>query len=93
MEINGKGKFRARKVNVSAVCFLLSIFAYHCHFSACSAITGPSGSVSPSTEGTNNVPLLSTTGTVEDYRFPLLAHGFDDDLATHSARFAAENYV
>lgn len=91
VEINNKGKFRARKVNVSE--FRVNQASWLSNFFLeRTAITSPSGSLSTEAEGSDDLPVFPAARTVEDHRLPLLADGSDDDPASHSSRASTKDY-
>lgn len=93
VEINNKGKFRARKVNVSSSPSLLEINdSSITSFLECSTIASSSSSLPIEVESADNIQVLSTAWAVEGDRFPVLSDDPHDDSAFDSSRFVAENH-
>lgn len=92
VEINNKGKFRARKVNVSFKAVLVLSASVSCVISECSTIASSSSSISTEAEGSDYIPLFPAARTMEDHRFPVLADGAHDDSAADSSRSFTKDY-
>lgn len=93
VEINNKGKFRARKVNVSRLitrCTAESLNSYR--FLERSAVTSPASALSAEVEGSDHLQILPAERTVEDHGFPVLADGSHDDPPPAAAAVAAQDH-
>lgn len=94
VEINNKGKIRARKVNVSwAIAVINSWILWHSvNFAERPAIADNSNSISTQVESHHHIQILSTAWTVESHWFPFLANGHHDGATAHSSRPPAKDH-